>query len=1541
MNLQNVTYYRHAVILFCVVLVGLINQDLFAQKIDTSLPPEKGDFGDSIPPEILYHPVLRTSEYKLIFPLIGGTAALPITYFSAYLCPQSGEEVIFPNNCKMENPEDAPTPIDIIRLPALMRIEYGDNTLSYSIDTITRSIIIAFETGILQSGGIGGSIINPSFPPLQQPNILWFTFPNFQDSTPISIPYFFERKAITLSPGTLLTPNPVDYDGIPGIILGNEMPLGGTGLHTYQWQTYDSKGIVQDIPGATNFTYQPPALQRNTYFRRRVVSGTEVAYTLWVEIKVKPSPGTITPLIDTINCTTAICISGNVVEEGGNGYYTYRWKKFDGAQTSLHGEYIPGATSASYCPSGNNATTLLNTTSFQREVTSGGITTSTPWIKITLKEQPLNTGYILPENAIVIDKGTTPPALQVVGVSGGNCNYAYQWYKKIKSSGQETLIIGATSEIYQPSALNEETLYSCQIQSGTKTVVTQWKAIEFKGPDSLDYYTSSINYIVSCAPTEAVQNLHDLSLDLQRQSSKIVYHDGLGYPIQTVLPNHTSDGNTLVSMLSYDAYKREHKQYLPYPKNNNGQFVNPSTVLSDLETFYGDNGLRAFSETVYESSSLNRVTEKIAPGAAWQNHPVRFEYLTNTEPITTWEIPDDNSFVSSLSNFVGLTYQPNQLYIVQVVDENDNLKREYKDKLGNLVMTEQLNDTVWLQTRYVYNYLNLLVAVVPPQADDVDDESLCYYYRYDYRGRLVEKKIPGADWVYLVYDSDDRLIYTQDGNQRSAQQWVRYTYDNLGRELSRQLCVSNTPYSRETMQNNGNALLLVRRDTLSTTWYDIYPDRPNDLTFKPNDLVSNHVSKNKNRVTMQKTVIFDENFASSNVGYLTTAYYYDKYGREIQAATQNHLGGVDRVSTSYDFRGNILQTLQISSWTNSEEETDSISLHQRFEYDALKRPTAVLLSINGGNEVAISETEYDELVRLKNKTLHNGLETISYDYNIRNWLTQINSELFIQELFYEKTPVGSSVAPQYNGNISATSWKTQLQSDFHSYAFSYDGVDRLVTSEFYDGDSWSDQYTETLIYDKNGNIKSLQRKLGADATSHGNTCLYNHVGNQTTSIRRVGGGIGDLPDITSHFYDANGNLVEDPQTIIDYNLLNLPQQITLSGDRTITNTYTAGGQKIQTLVREGNETLPTGTKYYNGNLVFNMNRELDYILFSEGRIVNNEGDFAFEYHLRDHLGSTRVAFTPSCGGGQGEVEVVQINNYYPFGAPIADLSWSASDNKYFREGKEYIDDFDWNKYDFHARTFDPFGGRSLQIDPKAEFYYHISPYALWGNNPIRNVDPNGMDWYSYEEEEEYKDDDGETQTRTVTKYKYVEGTLSDKEVKDGGYTHLGQTHETDDTYYSLGGGIYKYNRNHVGSLIILSEIMKADYLVMAKVNASHIANDFWSKYKEFIGTGSDIANILRDFMDLSKDFKGTIGWGGRIFAGINAIGDIQLLLDGDLRGMKITDAIINIVSTLGTPGAAISLGYTTAKKGATWIQQLEMELRQQADRLLYQHFRMW
>ncbi len=236
---------------------------------------------------------------------------------------------------------------------------------------------------------------------------------------------------------------------------------------------------------------------------------------------------------------------------------------------------------------------------------------------------------------------------------------------------------------------------------------------------------------------------------------------------------------------------------------------------------------------------------------------------------------------------------------------------------------------------------------------------------------------------------------------------------------------------------------------------------------------------------------------------------------------------------------------------------------------------------------------------------------------------------------------------------------------------------------------------------------------------------YTYIGNQVQQITDKATAQGYPLGASAYSYDANGNITKEGATQIAYNLLNLPSTVTLTGGRKLFNSYAADGRKLSTVSRNEQNELLDGTKTYNGNLVFDKNLELEYILFPEGRILNKNANFVLEYHLKDHLGSVRVAFEAGAAGNS----VVQENAFYPSGSPIDYLSYnvSLSTNRYKRESKEYISDFGWNKYDYGARTFDSWILRSLQIDPLAGKYHHVSAYALWNNNPMRYTDPDGKD----------------------------------------------------------------------------------------------------------------------------------------------------------------------------------------------------------------------
>jgi RHS repeat-associated protein len=75
--------------------------------------------------------------------------------------------------------------------------------------------------------------------------------------------------------------------------------------------------------------------------------------------------------------------------------------------------------------------------------------------------------------------------------------------------------------------------------------------------------------------------------------------------------------------------------------------------------------------------------------------------------------------------------------------------------------------------------------------------------------------------------------------------------------------------------------------------------------------------------------------------------------------------------------------------------------------------------------------------------------------------------------------------------------------------------------------------------------------------------------------------------------------------------------------------------------------------------------------------------------------------------------------------------YGSSDNQLKYNGKELQTEADLEWYDYGARFYDPVLGRWHSVDPMAEKYNSISPYHFSGNNPIKFVDNNGMNYDGY------------------------------------------------------------------------------------------------------------------------------------------------------------------------------------------------------------------
>ena len=266
--------------------------------------------------------------------------------------------------------------------------------------------------------------------------------------------------------------------------------------------------------------------------------------------------------------------------------------------------------------------------------------------------------------------------------------------------------------------------------------------------------------------------------------------------------------------------------------------------------------------------------------------------------------------------------------------------------------------------------------------------------------------------------------------------------------------------------------------------------------------------------------------------------------------------------------------------------------------------------------------------------------------------------------------------------------------------------------------------------------------------------------------------------------------------MIEYDNCNNPMRIQFTSGNVTKYVYTADGQKLRTIYYTAmpNITVPIGeTKvlapaeilcvdsvdYMLGGSLILRNGRMDKYLFDEGycqakepfcciakpvmftgffdeekgefissvpteeerkiyqelcerwgkamEAIRNSDEFTFYYYNKDHLGNIREVVNDV---GQ----ISQVTNYYPFGSPYCDTQSTINPElqpfKY--NGKELDMMHGLNAYDYGARQYYSPLPVWDRVDPLAEKYYNVSPYAYCHNNPVNRIDPDGMDdYYTY------------------------------------------------------------------------------------------------------------------------------------------------------------------------------------------------------------------
>lgn len=736
-----------------------------------------------------------------------------------------------------------------------------------------------------------------------------------------------------------------------------------------------------------------------------------------------------------------------------------------------------------------------------------------------------------------------------------------------------------------------------------------------------------ITFLALCVPfllyaQSKKQNYIKETLHLDTNGASIEnvsYYNGLGN-LSEIVSTASGTSDNVYTFKTYDSKGRESKNFYPTPIGSGLDFKDYYSFVSASSNYYNDE--YAFKQNYYDDAD-HIVREDVA-GNNWHAHSAHNECSYETNTLSDKVIRYD-------ADPIAKSYYPEGcLEKESAKDADGNEVVIFKDLDGNTIL-ERRNQG---DTYYVYDKLGQLRYILSPQYQEKEDlAAYAYQYDYDECGNLVRKTLPGSQYTQYWYDKEGLLAYEQDALLRDKGLYRFYLYDRFDRVV---LVGTTTSCNTNIKNAKLNVSFSSQNGGIANSGYAFYGNTSN-------------FSKGSN-VSLEKAYYYDsydflsgafkDDFApispsqkggcndllagsiikTSNGQFLFTVNSYDPKGNLINTSTKGLKGYTSKVSNTYSLTNKLV---------TSDAELDvkygellKISLTNEYSTrNNLLISKKLILSHGEGTESSSTlNYMYDATNRLSQIVRPEQYGNVSYSYDVHGWPVKIESNSFKEELSYSDG-VGT---PCYNGNISSLKWSNSNYSEKRGYKFHYDRLNRLTEANYGEGESLSnagDNFKESVNYDLNGNITSLERHGKKQDGTYGVIDKLNVSlnGNQIVNISDAAdkivyeGALDFEPasdGISSCKYNDFGALISDTGrgiTMIEYDNNKNPIRIQFSNGNVTKYIYSAEGTKLRTIYYTAmpNINVPDGCTHELDASEIQTTDSLDFLM--EGNLILKNG----------------------------------------------------------------------------------------------------------------------------------------------------------------------------------------------------------------------------------------------------------------------------------------------------------------------------------------------